>query len=102
MKKIFAGSRDIYLRVLCVLAGAFVASLIPATKSVSQTHSGALAGLIAFELNHEVILLTMGVAWIVYWLLVKKPQGREPLIVFSALGWSVARLTVDLFHMAYR
>jgi hypothetical protein len=98
MQKVLAGSRDTYLRVLCALVGAAIGSLIPATKSVSQTHSGALAGLIAFELNHEAILLTMGAALIVYWLLVKKPQGREALIVFGALGWSVARLVINLFH----
>jgi hypothetical protein len=102
MKKVLAGSRDAYLRVLCALVGVAVGSLIPATKSVSQTHSGALAGLIAFELNHEAILLAIGVAWIVYWLLVKRPQGLEALIVFSGLGWSVVRLAIDLFHMSNR
>lgn len=102
MKRVLAGSRDPYLRVLCALVGAAIGSLIPATKSVSQMHSGALAGLIAFELDHEAILLAMGVAWIVYWLLVKKPQGGEALIVFGGLGWSTGRLAIDLFHMASR
>jgi hypothetical protein len=78
------------------MAGGFLAFFIP-TKPGPMPHSGGLLGtVIRFEIDYTNLLMTIGLFWLLYWLLWRKIRGREAILMCGALAFVFVRLAISL------
>lgn len=80
--------------IVCVFVGAFIGFLIPKTKILPSQSPGILAAMIAFEINHTNLIMTLGAPLLLYWLLTRKVRGSQALVMSGALGLCAMQLLV--------
>src|SRR5579885_128408 len=68
-----------YVYIICAVIGAFVGFLIPDAKTHTPVHAGVLGAVLAFELNYPNLFATVGLVWLLYWLVKGSVHGRQAL-----------------------
>lgn len=98
-----ANRRSASILVLCALAGAFAGSLLQWGGVTTPEHGGGIiAAVINFELNHTLLIDTLGTVWLLYWVVTRKMHRREAMILWGVFGFLLAQLALTtrglLFH----
>lgn len=85
-----------YAYVLSFAAGAFLAFLIPDRPGPVPHAGGVVGAMIRFELNYQNVIMTIGLLWLLYWLVMRKLRGQQAVVMYGALGFVVFRLALVL------
>jgi hypothetical protein len=89
-----------YLFIGCAFIGAFIGFMVPETRIPQPGHAGILSAFITFELNYINLITTVGAVVLVYWLLKRKARGREPMMIYGALGFVCVKLLLASLRFA--
>lgn len=86
-----------YRQIVATLLGIFVGLILPKSSPGTYVDGGVIRAIIAFELNYVNLLTSIAALWLVYWLFMRKAQGREALVMYGGLGLVGARLIAAAF-----
>jgi hypothetical protein len=78
--------------IICAFVGAFIGFLVPETKTLPPQRPGIPAAMIAFEVNHSNLIMTLGALLLLYWLSTRKAHGPQALVMSGALGFCAVQL----------